>query len=170
MAEHQRDARQLPIFAAVVVFHVAVVWLLLAMTQPVMRSPSPNLEWVFIAPTIVVPERPARKPVPRSQRFRRPKSTPSPAVEMNSGTPSEEGNSVSRRIDWVNELDRAARKAVAAPPAIQPRDFAFPHSSATPLIKASRICLVICAHASRGVPARRRIVGPHSVCMHPIDD
>ena len=130
MAKNQ-GARQLSIFAAVFALHIAVVWALLATTQPVMRFSSPNLQLVFIAPTSVVAERPARKAAPGSSR-QSPKSTPAPAVELHPRAASEEGSLIRPPIDWEDELDRAVRNSIAASPSTQPRDFGFPHSSGAP--------------------------------------
>ena len=126
--------RRHSIAAAVAALHIAVIWMLLAATPPVvMRSLSQSLQLVFIAPTMVAPQNSVRKPAPRSKR--RPIATPSSAVEPNPASPSEEGHPIHPPIDWERELDRAARDSTAAPPSLEPREFGFPHASAAPSSK-----------------------------------
>jgi hypothetical protein len=137
VAENQRGARQLSIFAAVVALHIAVVWVLLAATLPVgMRSLSKNLQLVFIAPTIIAPGSPFRKPVPGSRRSVRLNVTPSSPVETNPASPSQEGKPIRPSIDWAGELDRVARDSAAAETARRPLNFGFPHASTAPSSKS----------------------------------
>jgi hypothetical protein len=53
----------------------------------------------------------------------------------NTAPSSDEGNAIHPPIDWAAELDRAARDSVPAEPAAEPRNFGFPHRSATPSSK-----------------------------------
>ena len=136
MADNQRRAGQLSIFAAIVAFHIAVVWMLLAATRPVvMRSPSQNLQFVFIAPPVSPPRSSVRKAAPKSQRSVRRNATPSSRVEPNPAPPSEQDNSIHRPIDWAGELDRVARDSTAAETSRKPLNFGFPHASTAPSSK-----------------------------------
>jgi hypothetical protein len=126
VADNQRDPRQLSIFAAVIALHMALVWMLLAATQPVvMRWPSSNLQLVFIGPTIVVPERLVRKSVQGPQR-----------VTLNPEERSEERKLIRPPVDWAAELDRVARDSATAEASRKPLNFGFPLVSAESSSKA----------------------------------
>jgi hypothetical protein len=136
VADNQRRARQLSIIAAVVALHIAVVWVLLAATQPiVMRSLPQSLQLVFIAPAIIAPESSIRNPVSRSQRSVLRNATQSSPVEANPAPPSEDGNPIHPPIDWAAELNRVVRDLTAAEASRKPLNFGFPHASKVPSAK-----------------------------------
>jgi hypothetical protein len=113
--------------------HIAVVWILLAATQRVaMRSLEQSLQFVFVAPRVVVPESPVRRSIQGSQRIRRPKATRSSDIELNPVAPSEQGIPIRPSIDWAAELDRMAREAAMADTSRKHVDFGFPHASSAP--------------------------------------
>jgi hypothetical protein len=131
MAGPQRRARQLSIIAVVVGLHLAIGWMLLATTPPiVIRSLSQSFELVFVPP-IAASESTTRKPVPThgSPRPVQQRRTTSPAMQPETEVPSEEGNATQPPIDWAGELERAARDSAPPEPLHAPRDFGFPHPS-----------------------------------------
>jgi hypothetical protein len=133
VAKNQRRARQFSIISAVVALHVAVVWVLLAATPPVLSRPlSQSLQLVFIVPMNTAPESPVRKPAPRSQQSAPPNATPPSPVELNPAPPSEEGSAIHPPIDWAGELERIARDSTSDESSRKPLNFGFPHASTAP--------------------------------------
>jgi hypothetical protein len=135
VAHNHQLPRQSSIFAVVVALHVAVLCMLLAATRPAaMRSPSPNLQLVFVAPTMIITKGPDKESLARSRPSTRPRARPSP-IKPNPATPSEAGPPIPPPIDWAAELDRVVGDSTAADTSRKPVDFGFPHASATPSSK-----------------------------------
>ena len=132
VAHNHRLPRQLLIFALVVALHVAVLCMLLAATRPAaMRSPSPNLQLVFVAPAMIITKSPDKKSRARPRLSRRSSARPSP-IKPNPATSSEAGPPIHPPIDWADELDRVASDSTAPETSRKPLDFEFPHASTIP--------------------------------------
>jgi hypothetical protein len=120
--------------AVILVLHLTVVWLLLSASRAVSRrTESQSLEIVFIARPPVSFEsnftgRALESPTPR----RRDAAIPLPMPQPLAVPREDENNAIQPPTDWAGEMSRAARDAASEGLTQKPRDFGFPHPSATP--------------------------------------
>jgi hypothetical protein len=121
------------IAAAVLVLHVAAVWLLLTRSLVLhVRRLTENLQLVFLPPA-PPPELPPPAPQAVTLPHRVPRARPAPEtapVPPDIPTPllpiPEENNAITPPVDWDAELTRQAQDSVAAEANQHYREFDFP--------------------------------------------
>jgi hypothetical protein len=127
----RRRALLLGILALVIALHATIGWLFFATTRQlsILRDVSQTLQIVFIKPPVAQRKSGASEPLQTHRSGAAHAATDMRSLAAPSPPPAAPDDHVTRaRIDWADELSRAAAGAVPAAPIQTPKDFGFPHA------------------------------------------